>query len=115
MIEDVSPAFSKAMASLGLVDSDWFPLIGRATVDDHGDVALPCHSLSRKLGKPPQDIADDVCEMVSEAIEGMAEATSTNGFVNIIANPSWLSNRTSQLISDTRFGVGLEDLSLIHI
>ena len=47
LIEESLPFFSEAMSSLGVPDSDWLRLFGKATVEDHADVALPCHSLAK--------------------------------------------------------------------
>ena len=54
LINQLKPIFSKAMNSLDVPDSTWIPLLGKATVEDHGDVALPCHSLARILKRHPR-------------------------------------------------------------
>jgi len=102
------PAFSKAMNSLGVQDSDWQSLIGRATVVDHGDVALPCHSLAGRFSKSPQDIADQICTLVEADLDSIAHVSSMSGFVNVTAKPNWLSNSLSQILSDPRVGIGDE-------
>lgn len=108
MINEVTPFFSEALSSLGVNDSDWLPLIGRATVEEHGDVALPCHPLAGRLKKSPPEIADQICSLVKEGLSSFADASSINGFVNISAKPEWLSRNISILLSDPRLGV-LED------
>ncbi len=93
------------MDSMGIGESDWLPLIGKATVEDHGDIALPCHPFSRILRKPPEEIAEQICVILSENLHDIAEVSSTSGFVNFRATPSWLSNKLSILLSDPRMGV----------
>ena len=102
------PTFSKVMKSLGVDDSVWLPLIGRATVEDHGDVALPCHSLASRLRKSPQDIAEQICSLVKEDLVPIANVSSISGFVNVSAKPEWLSKSLSNLLSDPRLGIESE-------
>ena len=108
LIDEMTPTFSKAMKSLEVDDSVWIPLIGRATVEDHGDVALPCHSLASRLRKSPQDIAEQICTLVKEDLDPIANVSSISGFVNVSAKPDWLSNSLSTLLSDHRLGIELE-------
>ena len=122
LIDDSLPAFSTVMAEMGLSDIGWEGLLGPATVEDHGDAAMPCHSLSRELKRSPGDIADEICSLISPLLGEVAIVSSINGFVNLKAVPSWLSSKASSLLSDPRIGVGEEgrltiavDLSLIHI
>jgi len=105
----MTPIFSKAMKSLDVDDSVWLPLIGKATVEDHGDVALPCHSLASRMGKSPQDIAEQICSLVKEDIDQIANVSSISGFVNISAKPEWLSKSLSRLLTDPRLGIESED------
>ena len=108
LINEMTPTFSKAMKSLEVDDSVWLPLIGRATVEDHGDVALPCHSLASRLRKSPQDIAEQICLLVKEDLAPIATVSSISGFVNISAKPEWLSKSLSLLLSDPRLGIESE-------
>ena len=108
LINEMTPTFSKAMKSLEVDDSVWLPLIGRATVEDHGDVALPCHSLASRLRKSPQDIAEQICLLVKEDLVPIATVSSISGFVNISAKPEWLSKSLSLLLSDPRLGIESE-------
>ena len=105
----MTPIFSKAMKSLDVDDSVWLPLIGKATVEDHGDVALPCHSLASRMRKSPQDIAEQICSLVKEDIDQIANVSSISGFVNISAKPEWLSKSLSRLLTDPRLGIESED------
>ena len=91
LINEMIPLFSKAMNSLGVEDSNWIPLIGRATVEDHGDVALPCHSLASVFRIPPQEIAEQICALVEADLDSIATVSSISGFVNVRAKPEWLS------------------------
>ena len=105
LIDDLKPAFSKVMNSLDIPDSTWLPLMGKATVEDHGDVALPCHSMARILRKAPQEIANQISELVDGDLQPFATVSSTSGFVNIIAKPEWIWKRISELLQDSRLGI----------
>lgn len=109
LIDDLKPIFSKAMKKLDVPDDSWIPLFGKATVEDHGDVALPCHSLAGILRKPPQEIAKQISELVYADLQSFASVSSISGFVNISAKPTWLFRRISELLLDPRLGVGIDE------
>tara|TARA_Y100000287_G_C14222747_1_gene357270 strand:- start:32 stop:1747 length:1716 start_codon:yes stop_codon:yes gene_type:complete len=96
------------MNSLEVPESTWLPLLGKATVEDHGDVAFPCHSLAGILKKSPQEIAKQISELVASDLQSFAIVSSMSGFVNITAKPEWLSNRISILLADPRLGVSVD-------
>ena len=108
LINQLKPIFSNAMNSLDVPESIWLPLLGKATVEDHGDVALPCHSLAGILKKAPQEIAKQISELVASDLQSFAIVSSMSGFVNITAKPEWLSNRISILLADPRLGVSVD-------
>ena len=109
LINQLKPIFSNAMNSLDIPDSTWIPLLGKATLEDHGDVALPCHSLAGILKKAPQEIAKQISELVSSDLQSFAIVSSMSGFVNITAKPEWLSKRLSILLADPRLGVSVDE------
>ena len=108
LINQLKPIFSNAMNSLEVPESTWLPLLGKATVEDHGDVAFPCHSLAGILKKAPQEIAKQISELVASDLQSFAIVSSMSGFVNITAKPEWLSNRISILLADPRLGVSVD-------
>ena len=108
LINQLKPIFSNAMNSLEVPESTWLPLLGKATVEDHGDVAFPCHSLAGILKKAPQEIAKQISELVATDLQSFAIVSSMSGFVNITAKPEWLSNRISILLADPRLGVSVD-------
>lgn len=108
LINQLKPIFSNAMNSLEVPESTWLPLLGKATVEDHGDVAFPCHSLAGILKKSPQEIAIQISELVTSDLQSFAIVSSMSGFVNITAKPEWLSNRISILLADPRLGVSVD-------
>jgi len=108
LINQLKPIFSNAMNSLEVPESTWLPLLGKATVEDHGDVALPCHSLAGILKKAPQEIAKQISELVASDLQSFAIVSSMSGFVNITAKPEWLSNRISILLADPRLGISVD-------
>ena len=109
LINQLKPIFSNAMNSLEVPESTWLPLLGKATVEDHGDVAFPCHSLAGILKKSPQEIAKQISELVASDLQSFAIVSSMSGFVNITAKPEWLSNRISILLADPRLGVCVDE------
>jgi len=109
LIDDVRPTVSRAMSKLGVDESEWAPLLGRATVEGHGDVALPCHALAKSLKMSPSTIADEVSGLIKEELEEIAISSSLSGFVNLRANASWLSKRMSSMSADPRLGISSEE------
>lgn len=109
LIGDVRTATAKAMSRIGIDESEWAPLFGRATVEDHGDAALPCHALARTLNRSPSEIADEISNHIGDSLEGIADVSSVSGFVNFRAQPSWLSGRIESLMPDSRLGIGSEE------
>ena len=103
------------MSKLDIDENQWLNLIGNATDLSHGDIALPCHSLSRILRKSPNDIADEITLDLSLRASNIAYVSSINGFVNFKANSSWLSNQLSLINSDPNLGVKSENRKIIVI
>jgi arginyl-tRNA synthetase len=103
------------MLRLEIGEHDWLGLIGNATDLSHGDIALPCHSLSKILRKSPNEIADDISSDLNLRLLDIATTSSINGFVNFKATNSWLSDRVSVINSDFKLGVEIEDKKTIII
>ncbi len=103
------------MMNLGIEENDWLSLIGNATDSSHGDIALPCHSLSRILRKSPNIIADDISSDLTDKLSNVATTTSINGFVNFKATNFWLSNQVSKINFDSKLGVKIENKKTIII
>jgi len=103
------------MMNLGIEENDWLSLIGNATDSSHGDIALPCHSLSRILKKSPNIIADDISSDLTDKLSNVATTTSINGFVNFKATNFWLSNQVSKINFDSKLGVKIENKKTIII
>ena len=106
---EIIPLISETMSKLDIDENQWLNLIGNATDLSHGDIALPCHSLSRILRKSPNDIADEITLDLSLRASNIAHVSSINGFVNFKANSSWLSNQLSLINSDPNLGVKSEN------
>jgi len=109
LIDAVTPGISKAMGNLGVSQSDWSRLIGPATVEAHGDLAIPCHPLAKILKKSPIEIAEALSSEISEGLINMAHVSTINGFVNITANEKWLSSQVSSLARSQRLGISSEE------
>ena len=109
LIDAIEPEISKAMEILGVPRSDWTSLIGPATVEAHGDIAIPCHSLANILKKSPIEIAESMSVEISDALLKIAEVSTINGFVNITANEKWLSNQVSSLAKSQRLEISSDE------
>ena len=105
---EITPILSETMLRLEIGEHDWLDLIGNATDLSHGDIALPCHSLSKILRKSPNEIADDISSDLNLRLLDIATTSSINGFVNFKATNSWLSGRVSIINSDFKLGVEIE-------
>ena len=105
LIEATIPGIRQGMSTFGIDESDWLSLLGPSTVSDHGDLAMACHSLARVMRKSPVEIAENICTAITPHLEGVAQVTSMNGFVNIKATNSWLSKCVTEVASDPRLGV----------
>ena len=112
---EIIPLISETMSKLDIDENQWLNLIGNATDLSHGDIALPCHSLSRILRKSPNDIADEITLDLNLRASNIAHVSSINGFVNFKANSSWLSNQLSLINSDPNLGVKSENRKIIVI
>ncbi|MDC0852180.1 arginine--tRNA ligase [Euryarchaeota archaeon] len=112
---EIIPILSETMLRLEIGEPDWLDLIGNATDLSHGDIALPCHSLSKILRKSPNEIADDISSDLNLRLLDIATTSSINGFVNFKATNSWLSDRVSFINSDFKLGVEIEHKKTIII
>ena len=115
LIEECSPLIYDAVSELGITEEEISNLIGPSTVGPMADVAIPCHSLSRLLKKPPADISEQISMLISHPLQGLAQTSSLNGFVNLKADSKWLANKTMGLLLDDRLGVKKEEPTKIVV
>ena len=104
----VADEVAAALADVG-AKGDSRDLLGPATVEEHGDLSVPCHSLAPVLKQSPAEIAESISSTLAPALSGIAEVSAVSGFVNIKAEPGWLAARLSELIPDDRLGVATEE------
>ena len=97
-----------ALAGAG-AEGELANLLGPATVEEHGDLAVPCHSLAPILKRSPVDIAESITSELAPTLSGIAEVSAVSGFVNIKAEPAWLATSLSELLLDERLGVSTEN------
>ncbi|MBI31565.1 MAG: arginine--tRNA ligase [Euryarchaeota archaeon] len=109
--QTVEPYFKEAMGTLGVQSSDYEKLLGLATVADHGDLAIACHSLSRILKKSPVDIGDELSSILKPLLDGIVEVNSLNGFVNLKATDGWIEKHCGIICNDARLGVNKSSIS----
>ena len=104
----VNHEVAEVLADAG-AEGDLSELLGPATVEEHGDLALPCHSLAPLLKRSPVDIAESISSTLAPILAGIAEVSAVSGFVNIKAEPEWLAARLGDLLPDDRLGVAIEE------
>ena len=109
LAEAVTPAMEHALSRMGVTEDDSSGLLGPATVEEHGDLALPCHSLAAVLQRSPVDIAEEISSVLATTLAGTAEVSAVSGFVNLRAESEWLVARLSELLVDDRLGIAMEE------
>ena len=87
LAEVVSPAIYQTLSEIRVPESDSADLLGPATVEEHGDLALPCHSLAAVLRRSPVEIAEELSSTLASALAGVAQVSAVSGFVNLSAEP----------------------------
>lgn len=112
---EIVPKLSTAMAKLGLNDNQWLSSLGSSTDKTHGDITLPCHTLSKILRKSPNDIAIEIANNLDSELSEIVDINIVNGFLNFKAKNSWISKKISSINSDPRLGVELENRKTIVI
>ena len=112
---EIVPKLSTAMVKLGLNENQWLNSLGSSTDKTHGDITLPCHTLSKILKKSPNDIAIAIANNLDSELSDIAEINIVNGFLNFKAQNSWISKKISSMNSDPRLGVELENRKTIVI
>lgn len=112
---EIVPKLSTAMVELGLNENQWLNSLGSSTDKTHGDITLPCHTLSKILRKSPNDIAIAIANNLDSELSEIAEINIVNGFLNFKAQNSWISKKISSMNSDPRLGVELENRKTIVI
>ena len=112
---EIVPKLSTAMVELGLNENQWLNSLGSSTDKTHGDITLPCHTLSKILRKSPNDIAIAIANNLDSELSEIAEINIVNGFLNFKAKNSWISKKISSMNSDPRLGVELENRKTIVI
>ena len=105
----VKDKVTQAVSDVGAEGDDWGYLLGPATVEEHGDLALPCHSLAPILKRSPVDIAESISSTLAPSLVGIAEVSAVSGFVNIRADSEWIATRLRALLSDDRLGIEVEE------
>ena len=101
----ISKALQPVLNKLNLTGVDINSIIGKATDQSQGDVAIPFHRFSRELKKSPQEIAEHLATQIQPELEGIGRVTSTSGFVNIVADPSWVTKRITELSMGQNCGI----------
>ena len=112
---EIVPKLSTAMVELGLNENQWLNSLGSSTDKTHGDITLPCHTLSKILRKSPNDIAIAIANNLDSELSEIVEINIVNGFLNFKAKNSWISKKISSMNSDPRLGVELENRKTIVI
>ena len=85
----VQPLISQALSTMGVENLPLDKMLQPSRELDQGDLALPCFPFSKRLGMPPNDIAEALVKHVAEH-PAIGEVNGVNGYLNIRANPQWL-------------------------
>ena len=115
LADAVGPALEEILSEMGIADEVWTGLLGPATVEEHGDLALPCHRLAGTLHRSPNDIAVDIAAALDPMLSGTAGVSAVSGFVNMRADPSWLAAQTMALLPDDRLGIAIEQARTVAV
>ncbi|MEC7544134.1 MAG: arginine--tRNA ligase [Candidatus Thermoplasmatota archaeon] len=107
LYHSVLPSITEAMLQLGIPEGEGENLLGKATVSDHGDLAIACHSLSRTLKKSPVEIGDKLSSILAPLLDEIANISAVNGFVNLRAKDSWMEEKCREICNDKRLGISL--------
>ena len=83
LAEAVYPAMGRTLSGMGVTESDCADLLGPATVEEHGDLALPCHSLAAVLQRSPLEIAEEVSSTLAPALAGIAEVSAAVSYTHL--------------------------------
>ncbi|RJU96200.1 MAG: arginine--tRNA ligase [Candidatus Poseidoniales archaeon] len=86
------PLIESAMEGLGLDPSLAEKMLQPAREPDQGDLSLPCFPFAKTLGMAPAAIAENIKEAVPNH-PSIGEVTAVNGYLNILAEPSWLAEQ----------------------
>ncbi len=70
-----------------------------------GSIAFPCFTLSKDMGKPPQEIAKDLSSNFS-ANDALASTNPVGPFLNFFANTKTLADQTLKKISEEKDDYG---------
>lgn len=90
LLDAVADDLVEALSSVGITGDLWKRVIGPARERKEGDVALPCFPFAKIVGRPPAEIAEAIAAAM-EGHEALSEVRATNGYLNLVANPSWLA------------------------
>ena len=115
LADAVGPALGEVLSGMGIADEVWRGLLGPATVEEHGDLALPCHRLAGTLHRSPNDIADDIAAALGPMLSGTAGVSAVSGFVNMRADSSWLAAQVMALLPDDRLGIAVEQARIVAV
>ena len=105
LIEACTPLIYDSISELDISEEEISNLIGPSTLGPMADVAIPCHSLSRRFKKSPIEVSEQISRLISPSLQGIALTSSMNGFVNLKAESEWLAKKTMGLLSDDMLGV----------
>ena len=85
LIEACTPLIYDSISELDISEEEISNLIGPSTLGPMADVAIPCHSLSRRFKKSPIEVSEQISRLISPSLQGIALTSSMNGFVNLKA------------------------------
>ena len=86
----VEPVLGNALESIGIQNPNWKSMLAQSREHSQGDLSLPCFPFAKQLGKSPNEIAQELSELIIKN-EAIGEINANGGYLNFKAEAKWLS------------------------
>ena len=93
--EIVEPSLGVALSEIGVTSDFWKNALGPSREKSQGDLSLPCFPFAKALGKNPNEIAQNLADLLS----GDFEVSATGGYLNFKAKSDWLARSVMEMES----------------
>ncbi|RJU82299.1 MAG: arginine--tRNA ligase [Candidatus Poseidoniales archaeon] len=88
----VEPILKDALNSIGVNDSNWTSMLSPSREHSQGDLSLPCFPFAKQLGKSPNDIAEELSNIIVPNV-AIGKINAIGGYLNFKAEPKWLAKQ----------------------
>ena len=93
--EIVEPSLGVALSEIGVTSDFWKNALGPSREKSQGDLSLPCFPFAKVLGKNPNEIAQNLADLLS----GDFEVSAIGGYLNFKAKSDWLARSVMEMES----------------